>query len=568
MRRTAALQMAGAEAAKKQRKMFIKQQDKSKRGTYYVINKWPTKPTKPREDKYFRISDLLLDLDDMDSKHVRPSTEVDDTQALKKWSEDPKRTLLQRKLQKLENELNQSRLKAFQISSNPTNSWRLGSHDIFSAALGAPFPAPLINSSEGQQGSANISTAETRRDVLHLVCSENGIPRRAKRDDSLLLQWFQLRTQLTGPEQYSKAQLTKALQDQDSITGVRRLVSQCLSSNLNSISFHQLCTSGQNQLSKDVSSNIRQACENIRKEDDSQNSRNLLIFIGNLDQRLSARGDHIGGPLCGLGLRLSAEICKPNVTRKYLDMGFESDYWTASDQGLRDILHALETYLRHFGASSRSSGLDLYDRQELLKLLIGSSNQGATPESVRSLVLDSLESSPNGGVVQTALGVYRAYIVLLGHLGAVALLWQEWRSSATMVEKLAYNEELRNSETQPDAIVTETFQAAIEAAISVVAPSHDAVPTNLDLAGCTTLDFKSIENQDQNSWLGYQQTGAHPTRQQMNGKIRAALGLPLDGWMEAVRLLPRTEEMVPDDSAGETGTGEKGPIGNYSGTLL
>ncbi|KAM0562265.1 hypothetical protein ACHAPJ_002712 [Fusarium lateritium] len=542
MRRTAAL---GAEAAANRGKMFIKKRGRSE-GVYYVINNQPTKPKAPREDEYFRITGLLLDLEDIDSKHVRPSTEEDDTQALKKWSQDPQRTILQGKLRNIGNQLDQSRRKAFEMNSRPTNPWRVGSHDIFSAALRPPSPAPLIDSSEGQQGSANISTAETRPDMLlHLICSENGIPKRANAKDSLLLQWFQLRTQLIGPERHSKAspsspsvQLSKALKDQNSITGVRRLVSQCLTSDLNNISFHQLCTHGQNPSVNDLSSSIRKACENITKEDNSQNSRNLLVFIGNLGQRLSARGDYIGGPLCGLGLRLSAEICKPNVTRQYLDMGFEPDYWTTSDQGLRDILHALETYLRHFGTSSQSSSLDLYDRQELLKLLIGSSNQGDTPESVRSLVLDSLENLPNDGVVQIALDVYRAYIALLGHLGAVALLWQEWRSSAIMIGKFAYNKEPRGSESQPDAIVAETFQAAIEAAISVVAPSHDAVPTNLDLAGCATLDFKSIEKQDQDSWLGYQQAGAHPTRQQMNGKIRAALGLPLNGWMEAVRLLP------------------------------
>ncbi|KAJ4268584.1 hypothetical protein NW762_002649 [Fusarium torreyae] len=536
MRRTAALQMLDAEAAVKRGKMFIKKRGRQE-GVYYVINNRPTKPKVPREDEYFRITDLLLDLEDIDSKHVRPSTEEDDTQALKKWSQDPQQTILQGKLRNIENQLDQSRRKAFEMNSRPTNPWRLGSHDIFSAALRPPSPAPLIDSSEGQQGYANISTAETRPDMLlHLICSENGIPKRANAKDSLLLQWFQLRTQLIGTGQHSKAspsvQLSKALKDRNSITGVRRLVSQCLSSDLSSISFHQ------NPSVNDLSSSIRKACEHFTKGDDSQNSRSLLVFIGNLNQRLSARRDHIGGPLCGLGLRLSAEICKPNVTRKYLDMGFEPDYWTASDQGLRDILYALETYLRHFGTSSKSSSLDLHGRQELLKLLIGSSNQGNTPESLRSLVLDSLENLPNDGVVQIALDVYRAYIALLGHLGAVALLWQEWRSSAIMIGKLAYNKMPRDSESQPDAIIAETFQAAIEAAISVVAPSHDAVPTNLDLAGCATLDFESIEKQDQGSWLGYQQAGAHPTRQQMNGKIRGALGLPLDGWMEAIRLLP------------------------------
>ncbi|KAF5023988.1 hypothetical protein F66182_3934 [Fusarium sp. NRRL 66182] len=527
----------------KQGKMF-KRIESQNGGPVYTVNREGPKAKPPKERDYFQINDILLDLDDYFSKAVRQSTEEDESQALKKWSQDPKRQQLQSKLQKLENELDWSRLKAFEMASKPTNSWRLGSHDILSAALGAPSPAPLIASPDGQTGSP---TAETQSDILHLVCAENGISGRAEHNDSLLLSWLQSRTRLSKAVESFKhlplppvqSQLAAALKDQNSVTSIRRLLSHSLSSHPDDISFRQPLTSRSSPTQNDMSSTVRDACVRVLEQEDGKGAHDLLVFLGNLSQRLSSRGDHIGAPLCGFGLRLSADICKPQASRTYLGMGFEYGHWTTSDYALKDVLHALETYLHHLTTGSGSSRLGSTGRQTLLKLLVGAGNQEDTiAESFRALALDALQRPSKDGVVQTTLGIYRAYIVLLGQLGAVASLWQEWRLSATQVDEFANNGKSRGSGSQPDSFASNVFQAAVEAARSVVTLSHDTMPTNLDLAGCATLDLKSIKQQNQDSWLGSQQNEAHPGRQQMSGRTRAALELPLDGWMQAVRLLP------------------------------
>ncbi|SPJ85772.1 uncharacterized protein FTOL_11555 [Fusarium torulosum] len=478
---------ATLQTGEKKAKMFSKAPNEPG-GTYYVVNKKQRPPKLPKESEYFQINDLLLDLDDMFSKTVRPVEEEDEVRALNKWSRDYKREGIQRELHRLEHTLKWSRLEAFNIRSGSSNSWRLGSHDIFSAALRAPSTAPVIDRSEG---SANILTTKIQPNTLQRICSKNGISNQIVRNDSLLLQWLQKQTQLSETQQNFgiprslPLRLSAALKNQDSITSMRRLVSQLLSSDPGSIS---------GSLTNDMSSDIREACETLWKPDVLQTSYDLLVFLGNLDQRLLARGNHIGGPLCGFGLRLSAAICKPSVTCKYLSIGSESDYWTGGEQGLRDIHDSLETYLRHFSTTSSSTSPGLLDRQGLLKLLIGDAKQGSTSlqESFRSLIMPYLQGESRKGTMQTALSAYRTYIVLLGHLGARALLLHEKEASATMIKDLI-NEKQGEAGGQAEAIVTEALQTADD--ISVVAPSHDAVSTNLNLVDCAMLDLAAIEKQ-------------------------------------------------------------------------
>ncbi|KAJ4170113.1 hypothetical protein NW754_006256 [Fusarium falciforme] len=459
---------AGAQQIRQ--KTFIKREDKSGE-IYYAVNRWGrAKPKKPPNRELFQINNLLLDLDDMDSRHVRTCTKDDEAQMLKHWSVDPKRQALRSRLDELLSEVDWSRRKVFEISMEPTSSWRLGSHDILSAALnGAPSsssPGPPVDSSDRQQG-------------FHTICSKNGIPGHAKQDDQLLLHWFQLRNQLAQSEQQtnkppSPSQLASALREQDTVISIRS-------------------------------------------------------------------GAHIGEPLCGLGLRLSAEMGKPAATMEYLDMAFRDEYF--GDEALGDVLDTLETYSHHLRVSSESRFLDMSDRQTLLSLLTGIRNDTHAAEShtahgsIRSIAIHFLRERRDDGATLLALEIYRAYIVLLGRLGAVASLWQEWRLSGAELEGLIRKGNLLMPEGQTEEIVVESFRKAIGASLSVVALRDDAASTDLDLAGCATRDLEAIEEQNQDAWLGCQQQEAHPMRGLLDGDIRAALGLPLDGWMKGLRRL-------------------------------
>lgn len=541
---------AGAQQTRQ--KTFIKKEDKNGE-IYYAINRWGrAKPKTPPNRELFQINNLLLDLDDMDSKHVRTCTEDDEAQMLKHWSVDPKRQALRSRLQELLSEVDWSRRKVFEMSMDPTSSWQLGSHDILSAALnGAPSSStsgPPV-SSNGQQGFTNVLKTETpgQSNTLHTICSKNGIPDHAKQDDELLLHWFQLRNQLAQSEQTSKppspSQLASALREQDTVIGIRRLVSQCLSSGLDATSFHQTLHNGRGRPPSSLSSEVRDACANILNgcQEKSATCHDLLAFLGNLSQRLSSSGAHIGEPLCGLGLRLSAEMGKPAATMEYLDIAFRDGYF--GDEALGDVLDTLETYSHHLSVNSESKFLDIGDRQTLLSLLTGIRNDTHAAEShtahgsIRTVAIHFLRERRDDGATLMALEIYRAYIVLLGRLGAVASLWQEWRLSGAELEGLIRNGNLLMPEGQTEEIVVESFRNAIGASLSVVALRDDAASTDLDLAGCAMRDLEAIEEQNQDAWLGYQQQEAHPMQGLLDGDFRAALGLPLDGWMERLRRL-------------------------------
>ncbi|KAM0436812.1 hypothetical protein ACHAPT_002524 [Fusarium lateritium] len=544
-----------AGAQQNRQKSFIKREDKSGE-IYYAVNRWgKAKPKKPPNRELFQINNLLLDLDDMFSRHVRTCTEDDEAQMLKQWSVDPKRQALSSRLQELVSEVDWSRRKVFEMSTEPTSSWRLGNHDILSAALkGAPSQGPPVDdSSKSQQGFANVLGTETpgqrqQSNTLHTICSKNGIPGHAKQDDELLLHWFQLRNQLAQSEQQtskppSPSQFASALREQDTVIGIRRLVSQCLSSGLDATSFHQTLHNGQGRPASSLSSEVRDACANILNgcQEKNETCHDLLAFLGNLSQRLSSSGAHLGEPLCGLGLRLSAEMGKPAATMEYLDMAFRDGYF--GDQVLGDVLAALETYSYHLRVNSKSRFLDVSDRQNLLSLLTGirddthAAESHAAHGSIRSLAIHFLRERRDDGATSTALEIYRAYIVLLGRLGAVASLWQEWRLSGAELEGLDRNGNLLMPKGQTEEIVAEAFKCAIGASLSVVALRDDAASTDLDLAGCATRDLEAIEEQNQDAWLGNQQEEAHPMRGLVDGDIRAALRLPLDGWMEGLRRL-------------------------------
>ncbi|KAF4976208.1 hypothetical protein FZEAL_7100 [Fusarium zealandicum] len=539
----------GAGAQQRRQKVFMRRRNDYGE-FFYTVNKWGgERPKPPPDHELFQANDLLLDLEDVDSRHVRKSTEDDEAQMLKKWSVDTKRQELGDRLEQVEIEVDWSRRKAFEVSSGPAKPWLPSRHDILSAALrGPPLAAPPIDSSQGQHGFAKTRTPGLCQEPgsLHAVCSENGIPERSKGNDTQLLHWLQLRDQFAQSDQHatkhppSPVQVAAALKKQDSITGIRRLVSQGLSEGLDATSFQQTLRHDQTRPVPNLSSETRGACVNILGQHQKKDAscRDLLSFLGNLGQRLSLSGVHVGTPLCGLALRLSAEICKPDATLEYLDTGFSYEYWTASDQVMNDVLCSLRSYLHHLGIRPQSRFIDVYDRRVLVELLTGvGDNPDTVHESIRSLALHFLQDPPNENTALLALDIYRSYIVLLGQLGAVASLWQEWRLSAIELENKVRNGKLLVSDGQPGTQVVEAFQSAIKASISVVALTDDVVPTDLDLAGCATLDLKSIEMQNHDAWLGDQQKEARLMREFADGDTRAALGLPLDGWLEVVRRL-------------------------------
>ncbi|KAH7170432.1 hypothetical protein EDB81DRAFT_775426 [Dactylonectria macrodidyma] len=520
-------------------------------GIYYTINRHGrSKPKQPKPSELFEVSDLLLDLEDIDSPHVRPVTEDDEARLRAVSAVNPAHERLKARLAVAEEQINRSRHKAFEISSKPANAWRLTSHDILSVALrGAPV-TPLVGLDEQAQPkvAGALTAAEELdprkgQDTLHTVCSENGIPENGLKDDERVLQWLKFRQsslqrehqQMPGPP--SPNQFVVALKEQNSIASIRRLVSSSLSSGLSATFFqppprHSGQKPGRSQ--PDLSLKVREACGNVldQLQPDHPGCLETMTFLGNLRQRLSEDGVHLGLPLCGLGLRLSASIANSDATLEYLMAGFKHDIWTQMPQAtMADVLFAFETYSRHLTTPTEAP-LDVSSRETLFQILTGVGEASeVSPESFRSLALFYLETSPSGERSEAA-AAWKAYISILGQLGAVATLWKEWHLMGGGHERKTQTR--KNSQHQLIDVGEEDLVAAARAALSVVALREVAVPAQLELAECAVLDWESIEMQNPDAWLRTQEN-ARPIAGFSRDDTRVALDLPLDGWLEAVQ---------------------------------
>lgn len=516
--------------------MFIRNQEKNG-NTYYKINAKRFRQVKATTyPEFYEIKDLLLDLDAEDCKYVREFTETDETQAEKRAKDDPTRKRIQGQLESFKEQLYWSRRKHFEVTSQASNVWRLGTHDILSAALqGSPKTSLSPSSHTNRSGSAttqdDVEVVESA-DATPWIFLENGLPTQGRKNDETLMTWLRLRQNaIESRQRYSDTrqtlgQVKTALSQQNSIAGIRRLVFQSLSSG------HD-----EKAISHPLSAELRTACLNALDQTGSTQSgiQEVLALLGSLNERLSTNQSHLGGPLCGLGLRLSAQILKPEITLEYLWLGFLPYSWGHDSETRGDILYTLMTYSRHLRCPTRDSCLTAFQRQVLLEVMTGVREEKVHEESFRTLATVAFLEDRDAGL-QNALALYRAYIMLLGEVGAMATLWKEWRLSAPVVEDRIGHEQVRLSSGYG---VTDAFISAVKAALPIIVPHDEALPRDLDLAECVTVDSRAIEAQSPDHWLGNQQEKAFDVEGLNDGDIRGALELPLGRWLETVGRLGR-----------------------------
>ncbi|CAM1505469.1 Fc.00g111060.m01.CDS01 [Cosmosporella sp. VM-42] len=513
--------------------MFLPTKD-SNGDVYYTMNRKVFPPKPVEESDFFAIGDLLLDLDAEDSKHVRQFTEDDEAQMQKSWKIDHTRRRIEKRVEDVESRVNYIRQKIFKITTRPTNVWRPRTQDVFAVALSTAdshLKPAKTRQKDDRDDTSSVSLVSPREfDAIKTVCSENGFLNRPANDE-MLLSWLKLRHRLlesgrNHEPSVSAREVKEALRTQTSITAIRRLISQSLSSGLSVAAFEN-----------GLSSYIRDALIIILDQNTPKKAGRLqiLTFLSNLKERLFSDGADIGAPLCGLGLRLSAEIAKPEATLEYLSLGFTQNLWNGNPQALGDVESALRSYDDHLRGTSETKSLDAFDRQNLLQILTGVGEADMSPEDcVRSLVTPPFENLSEGDP-QQALRIYRYYIMLLGRLGAVKTLWKEWRLTAPYFQ--SHND--GNLRTRSAQDVTDIFVYAIRASLPIVVQQDGEVATDAGFDECVTGDYQAIEAQNPDDWLGKQQREARILDGLKDGDCREALELPIDGWLDVVGHLAR-----------------------------
>jgi hypothetical protein len=473
------------------------------------------------------MPDLLLDLDAEDSQFVRPVDEADDLRLERKWDVNPKRFAVQDHLKELQAQISESRRKADDILSNPANIWRLSPHDILSAALrGTPTmvndsPSPTTTP-EVSSGSKQLVSGHDPR-LIETLCRENGIPPHALQDNLVLMEWMWLRyknlqrsMENRSEEPLSPTELSDALKDETSITGIRRLVFH----SLRSVEVAKTYFSRQKGANNgpNVSYEIRNACLRVLALHPEKATAHLevLSFLGNLAARLYG---HNGPALTGLSLRLSAEAGVVGAISEWLRRGFTDNTWKRHRASAADVAETLKTFTRQL-----SSGLyAVHDRQLLFQLLTGIEHDSLSDDSFRSLPLFYLGEQSKVSTDE-AYDMYESYIMLLGHLGAVRTLWKEWYASRPIVQRFL----------KPDGSaerLESLYEASLRSALHVAAPMDTQGFPDMELNECVALDYHSIGSQDIASWFA---SGAESSRSNESNASASpelpSFNLPLDEW--------------------------------------
>lgn len=511
-------------------KTFVKRVDKNN-DVYYTLAKkgLAHNPDPDKEYEFFEMPNLLLDLDADGTRHVRSVEDTDEKLMKTKWAEVPRRTEVKARLKSFEDQVYESRRKAYEVLSQPTNIWRITPHDIVSAALqGGPGPqrksarasSPSTIASEPMK--KHISSSNSG--IIDKIRLENGIPPHANNEDQLLLQWMILRhksllhtTSNHKSTPPSPTKFIQALQEQTTVVGVRRLVFQCISAGTNISSFQK-----ETKADINLPRQIRDTCARILNQDPSNRDLHLqtLTFLGNLSGRLSSLGMQLGSLLCGMALKLSAEIGSLEAISGWL---YRSNHTTnpPNSKGkllLEDVLSTLTTLHSILNNETPLTFHEVEQRQLLFQLLTGiDENDAIASDSFRvvATTVPKENSSPS------SREVYTSYIALLGHLGAARTLWREWR-------------ELPSSMSRDDNVVL-GFCNALKQAVRVM-PATGGEPTaDPSLDECATLDYHAIEMQDVAAWRAGTSDSTTAQVRVNVAACRSALDLPLTACMKEVR---------------------------------
>lgn len=408
------------------------------------LNNRPTKKeplTGPvRTKDFYQISDLLLDLDAEGSRAARPYTEEDGEMLSSKWAIDnePLWKEVSERVRLLHNNLTDWRKQRQAVHTDHKHAWRVTFHDLLSAALLSPDATAHSRQQLARAHSLHYPVSPLP-DVHARLCVENGIPGHALESSSSFLRWLLLCRRSVDRQQLaddgtmiSPESFVWALEAQDSVRSIRRLVLESISAGVDLI----LCSRGQG-MEFNLAEHIRAALTNclFQRENATQDQLETVVFIGNLHRRYADRegADQHAicalAPLWGLALRLSVQLCEFRTASEYLRRAMKKEMWAR--EGVReDVLLALTSCLELVTDRRWPQLQDAKVREQLFTLLTGFGEERA-PGSVsfRGLVLSSLRGAEEISPTH-AFSMFANYMKVLGSLGATNTLWYEWSANA------------------------------------------------------------------------------------------------------------------------------------------
>ncbi|KAK1769270.1 hypothetical protein QBC33DRAFT_349637 [Phialemonium atrogriseum] len=363
----------------------------------------------------YEIPSSLLDLDAEDNPRVRAYTEQDEKDQFERWSQNPKVDALSGRIETFRQELGRSE-RLWNAPPGPFNQRRISDRDVLSVAFlgalsGGRDAAVDIGSPDKKVGQVPLgSTSE--------ILGSNGIPQRILEDDAKTVNFMLHWQERHEPQRINSGELAnlKAELSRQSFVHLRRVAAQLLQTDAGSRML-SLCGAEVAFALADTAQ-LRHGVQ-LR---DGNDPTEVLVFLSNVAIGLSARDINLPAPLRGLGLRLASKLfCLPAITNF---LGLDQQTGLDGETGRLDanaVHEALRSILDHM--HSQQAGPDggpLEMRSEVFSLLTGrGTSKDEVKPSVRAMISDSNDFRE----------AYKAYILLLGELGAARSLWHEWQGS-------------------------------------------------------------------------------------------------------------------------------------------
>lgn len=405
-------------------KTFQRRVDKNNNVYYTIAKRRPVQgpDAPPKSVQFFEMPNLLLDLDAEGTRNVRTFDDKDEELHVARWRVNPKREEVKLKLNDLESKLIESRKRVQDIATNPSNIWRLSSHDLLSAAL----HGPPSNDSAAPSETACPDTLEGSH-FIDALGRENGIPSHVSTSDVLLLEWMLLRRNSTDRAKSKQDvsllnpfQLVEALQSHTSIVGIRRLLRHNLWS-FASIKASFGPSNRKEGAAADVARAIRRRCIEILDSDKAHKSQfiNCLALVGGLLERLAKDRIDPDYHLLGLALRASPRSGSYVVLSEWIRRIHANGSWKESPEIVEDAAACMQSCFKLLAAQPETAA----NRQLLLQLLTGlDEHEQLATESLRSIVFNSAREQGSSALTKQSCD---AYATLLGELGAVRTLLKE-----------------------------------------------------------------------------------------------------------------------------------------------
>lgn len=465
----------------------------------------------------FEFPEVVLDLDAEDSPHVRPVNEADWQREIDKHAVNPAVEAAAERVAQFEQESQEAYELMRSTANERLSMWQVSDMDVISVAIrGAPRNEVSLDASTSQD-------EQRQMEELSKVLRHNGITDRImSQDDAKVIHFMMHRQNLAQSVNpfSSKMEAEKSSTTTGEVQVLKTALSRCGFYQMRRLVFRLAQSESGCHLLSQCGEQISKVC---RQSQQDGMAEEVLIFVNDFTSNLQSRGLNIDEALCVAGLQASTIAAEAPAALRYIGLSQEIGYGL-SNFSATDLQTALEGLLGTYSGTQvepERTGWQAGHRPEAFSLLTGRGVASFVPQaSLRARIGESM----------SFIRAYKSYVVLLGELGALRLLWHEWQILKTSKGQLA-------AEMQRGAKHLLFANALAHCATSLQSRrvpfvQEDYTTQTGDYAKDAALDLQCIRNQNRifgDTSMGPPSSNHEDTAalaEQLQGQIRQVFRIP------------------------------------------